>query len=402
MRVIFISATCSPKQYEEICRKRKYPLLDSSQKFFDMFLKGVAEQENVRIDCICVPPVSHGTFPGIYIDENKETIGNITYHSVALINYPILKSLTAQVAVKKLLKKLLKNSIDETIIVADPLLLEGTIPAVQAGKKYGIKTVGFLTDMPEYADECDKHSGFKASLYRIYNQRCKQKLLEFSHYIFLTEAMNKTINQSGKPWMLLECMVDTTNIVDIEDIKKNDVPVILYAGKLHREFGMETLAGATTLVKKNCVFHVFGDGNYREELEKRAREQTNICVHGIVSVNEVVKEEMKSAVLVNPRTSEGEFTKYSFPSKTAEYMLTGVPVVMFKLPGIPEEYDEYLYYAECETAESLAKKIDEILSIPQEVLREKGKRAREFISQEKNNVKQTKRFVEFCVNKGEI
>lgn len=398
MKVIFVSSTCSPKQYEEICKKRKYPVLDSSQKFFDMFLKGLGEQENVKIDCICVPPVSHGTFPGFYIDECRETVGNITYYSVALVNYPVLKSLTAQIAVKKQLRRLLANCMEETILVADPLLLEAAVPVVKAGQKYGVKSIGFLTDLPDFADECDEHSGVKAGLYTLYNKKCKRNLQKFSHYVFLTEAMNVSVNQNGKPWMLMECLVDVSSVKESCCTSNVEIPSILYAGKLHKEFGLDILAGVTALVKEKCMFNIYGDGNYREELEMRAAKQKNICVHGIVSVNEIIKEEMKSTLLVNPRTSQGEFTKYSFPSKTAEYMLTGVPVVMFKLPGIPNEYDEYLYYVEKESAESFAVKIDEVLSLPQGVLEEKGKRAREFVIREKNNVKQAQRFIKFCAN----
>lgn len=396
MRIIFISATCSLKQYEEICSKRRYPLLDSSQKFFDMFLKGFAELADVKIDCICVPPVSHGTYPGMYIKARQEVVNNITYHSMGVINYPILKSLTAQRAVKRKLHELVNACREEIFIVADPLLLEGAVPSLRVGKKYGIKTIGFLTDLPDYANECDEHSLLKKVLYRYYNKKCNQYLQKFSQYIFLTEAMNDTVNYNKKPWLLMECLVDISDIKSVNEFKKNDIPSLLYAGKMHKQFGLDILAEATDLVEKECIFHIYGDGNYRKVLERRAVEQSNVCVHGIVPVSEVIKAEMNSTLLVNPRTSQGEFTKYSFPSKTAEYMLTGVPVVMFKLPGIPDEYDSYLYYAENETAEGLAKKIDEVLSLPMSSLVEKGRKAREFVMREKNSVKQAERFIEFC------
>ena len=45
---------------------------------------------------------------------------------------------------------------------------------------------------------------------------------------------------------------------------------------------------------------------------------------------------------MNPRSADAEYTKYSFPSKTIEYLATGVPVVMNRLPGIPEEYEYFV------------------------------------------------------------
>lgn len=399
MKIIFVSATCSPKQYKEICNKRIIPMLDSSQKFFDMFLNGLTHQKDIKIECISVPPVSHGTYPGWKVGEYQESKENITYHSVGVINYPILKTITAQHAVKSKIKSLVKTNKDETFIVADPLLLEGTIPVIKMGRKYKKKTIGFLTDLPDFADECDEHGFLKRLFYRVYNKKCNQYLNKFDKYIFLTEAMNDAVNNQKKPWMLMECLVDGACITKKLVEKHEGCPAILYAGKLHKQFGLDILAEATTKVKTDCMFHIYGDGNYREELEKRANIQNNLRMHGIVPVDEVVKEEMKSTLLVNPRTSYGEFTRYSFPSKTAEYMLSGVPVVMFKLPGIPKEYDEYLYYAEEETAESLARKIDEILEFSACKLVEKGEQARKFILKEKNNIRQASRFVEFCMEK---
>ena len=63
---------------------------------------------------------------------------------------------------------------------------------------------------------------------------------------------------------------------------------------------------------------------------------------GQVSLNEARALQKTADVLVNPRLNEGEYTKYSFPSKTMEYLSTGRPVVCYKLDGIPDEYDKHL------------------------------------------------------------
>jgi glycosyltransferase involved in cell wall biosynthesis len=89
-------------------------------------------------------------------------------------------------------------------------------------------------------------------------------------------------------------------------------------------------------------------------------------------------------LLVNPRTPEGEFTRFSFPSKTMEYLASGVPTLLYKLPGIPEEYYKYCYTLEDVSPTALADKITEILRSDAIELQEKGKKAREFILAEKN------------------
>ena len=47
---------------------------------------------------------------------------------------------------------------------------------------------------------------------------------------------------------------------------------------------------------------------------------------------------------VNPRPGAADFTRYSFPSKTLEYLDAGKPVLAYRNDGIPPEYDEHLLY----------------------------------------------------------
>ena len=48
--------------------------------------------------------------------------------------------------------------------------------------------------------------------------------------------------------------------------------------------------------------------------------------------------------MINPREDNQEYVKYSFPSKNLEYLSTGNKVLCYKLSGIPNDYDKYLYY----------------------------------------------------------
>jgi glycosyltransferase involved in cell wall biosynthesis len=274
-------------------------------------------------------------------------------------------------------------------------LLEGTLPALRVGKKLGIPVIGFLTDMPEFADECDEHSKLKSFLYQRYNTQCQRALVKFDGYIFLTAAMSESLNVQNKPWLLMECLVNAADVQPNSTEKPSEKPHVMYAGKLHKQFGLDILMDAISLVQTPCVFDFYGDGNYLPEIKKQALTNSDICVHGIVPVSTVMEAERNSTLLINPRPSVGAFTKYSFPSKTAEYMLSGTPVLMFKLPGIPDEYDEYLWYSSEETPRALATEIDRLLQLPNEELVAQGSRAKTFILK-KSNVNQAERFLAFC------
>ncbi len=396
MNIIFISATCFRSDYDYICKRRKYPLLDSSQKFFDMFLNGYAGREDVSVDCITVPPISQGTYPDKYVKGNVTQNGNITYHYTAVWNFSVIKSVFAKRSIARILKKLIKKYKGNDIkIICDPLLMEGLLPTIKAGKRYKLTTVGFLTDMPSFADECDEMGSVKRMLYRVYNDKIEKNMGKLDKHIVLTEDMS-CVAEGGKPWLLVDCIVDEDMLRDIAPMKREDkLPHVIYAGKLHREFGLALLAQAIPQVKSPCVFDIYGDGNYIDELKALAEKKDNVKIHGIVPLNDVLSAELSAALLINPRTSEGEFTKYSFPSKTAEYMLSGVPVVMFKLPGMSSVYGDYICFAEEETAESLAARIDAVLSLTDVERSEIGAKAKEFVIQNKNNRHQAQRVLEF-------
>lgn len=88
---------------------------------------------------------------------------------------------------------------------------------------------------------------------------------------------------------------------------------------------------------------------------------------------------MKAALLVNPRPIKPEYTKYSFPSKNMEYMVSGTPLMTTKLPGIPKEYYPYIYLLEDESPEGIARRLNEILNISMIERNEKAKEARKFV-----------------------
>ena len=78
-----------------------------------------------------------------------------------------------------------------------------------------------------------------------------------------------------------------------------------------------------------------------------------------------------------------------------EYLSSGVPVIAYKLDGIPDEYDEYLNYVEDNSVESLANKLIEFCEKSDEERAAIGKKGQAFVLENKNAVAQTKKIVEF-------
>ena len=92
------------------------------------------------------------------------------------------------------------------------------------------------------------------------------------------------------------------------------------------------------------------------------------------------------------------FTQYSFPSKTIEYMSTGTPVLMQQLPGMPQEYCNYIYLYEEDTEESLQQAIKNLTVQSKNILENKGLTAKRFIVENKNAKKQVQKIIESLIN----
>jgi glycosyltransferase involved in cell wall biosynthesis len=118
---------------------------------------------------------------------------------------------------------------------------------------------------------------------------------------------------------------------------------------------------------------------------------------GVVNNQQIVEAEQRATLLVNPRLSHEEYVKYSFPSKTSEYMLSGTPLLTTKLGGIPDEYFQYVYVFADETVKGFAQTMEEILSYPENEIEQKGKAAQNFILNNKNNIIQSKRVVDLFI-----
>lgn len=394
MHILFLSSTCSKPMYDEIYNRRTRPMLDSSQKFFDTILRGFATQKNVVVDSASELPISHSCDKRLIFRQSRETVGGIRYTYIGFINFPILKTLTSFFAFRRFLKSYIKEYGNEEIkVVCDPLLLEASLACIKLCKKSGIEVSCIITDLPIFS-KFNGETAIKRMLYKAYNSLSQNILKKFDKYVFLTEEMNTIVNKEGKPYIVMECIQNPDNEAFVLQ-KKSKPPIVLYAGKLHKEFGLDLLADAVDMIKSDCEIHIYGDGNYKEILKERSKKNSKLFVHGVVPLEEILKIEAQSTVLINPRTSQGEFTKFSFPSKTVEYMSMGVPVVMFRLSGIPDEYNRYLFYADEETPVALAATVDNVLAMSENEREAFGQAAKKFVDENKNYISQTKRLKEF-------
>lgn len=203
-------------------------------------------------------------------------------------------------------------------------------------------------------------------------------------YVLLTEQMGEIINPRKRPQCVMEGICDG-NVVDYNVDREPGEKICMYAGSLHKQYGIDKFIEAFRLVNRDdWQLHIYGNGDYTEEIKHICDESNNIRYCGVKTNKEIVLEEQRASLLVNPRPTADEYTKYSFPSKTLEYMASGTPVLMTKLPGMPKEYYPYLYLFEDESLDGYIKQIQVVFDLTDNELVRKGKMAQEFVLNNKN------------------
>lgn len=148
------------------------------------------------------------------------------------------------------------------------------------------------------------------------------------------------------------------------------------------------------LKNENYSLIICGRGDSEEYVKNMATKDRRIQYLGSIPHDEILQLQRTASLLVNPRTPEGIYTKYSFPSKTMEYLASGTPTLLYELPGIPKEYYHYCYSLNDQSITALAEKVDEVLSLSIEERTKLGEKAQQFILDTKNATIQCTKILE--------
>jgi glycosyltransferase involved in cell wall biosynthesis len=222
-------------------------------------------------------------------------------------------------------------------------------------------------------------------------------ITRFDAYILITEHMNQIVNPFGKNYMVMEGLVDSSmNLTENRIESKAQERILLYSGGIFERYGVKNLIDAfNKLEGEDLRLFIYGDGPMAKDMPRYVEIDNRIKYFGVVANDEVVKAQVFSTLLINPRPSHEEYTKYSFPSKNMEYMVSGTPIVTANLPGMPREYLPFVYLLEEEDLNGIFNTLDQTLKKSREELHDFGMKSKEFVLSQKNNFLQGGRVTKF-------
>lgn len=385
MHIVYAVTTCSNQVYQQLFSQVKVKPAFQSQKYHRLLIEGLAA--NAKVDVVANPPVNRSVLGKAFVRLPRETEGGACYRYIPAIRNPILKAVC--VGFGTFFRTLSLAGKDSAVIV-DGLNRTTALAGMLAARLRGRPCIGIVTDLPDMLGG----SSFSKKMANFVIRHC-------TGYVLLTQAMNDYLNKDGKPYVILEGHADITMGERTPSLDKKLRPrVCLYAGGVSKQYGLQNLVeGFRQANLENAQLHIYGPGDYVNELKNIAAEDPRIYYGGMLLNTQIVDKEMEATLLVNPRPTQEEFVKYSFPSKTMEYMSTGTPVLTTVLPGMPKEYQPYVFLLEDESAEGIAKKLRQVLAQSDEALFEKGQKARAFVLEEKNNVIQAKKILDMLQRK---
>lgn len=396
MKILYFGTVCDLNVYEKFLSKCKSKPSVATIVFESSLLEGFKEN-GIDIDVYSCPMIP--TFPNCKLLKWGNIKNNLVsgYECTWLktINLPILKQLSRKLNGRSVIKKWIKSNSDKDCIVLtygiSPFLSKDILSLC---KKHFVKCCAIVPDLPRDMYINLSHKSVITKLKDLYLKPTIKIQGQFDGYIYLTDAMSHVINKK-KPYVVVEGILNEY-AVDSININKPIARGIMYAGALNRKFGVINLLDSFEKADiPDTELWLFGDGNAVDEIKSRAKDNSKIKFFGHLHRDLILKYEKEASLLVNPRSCNDEFTKYSFPSKTIEYMYSGTPLLTTRLSGIPEEYFNYVFSIPDNSVECLEKAFHDIFSLSDEELTEVGEKAKCFVAEYKNPRIQTQRIVSF-------
>lgn len=386
-----------PKEHKELISKQSRGLIQYAADALQWsFVQGIThfskEVSLTNLQYI-------GSYPKLY---NKFRIPGFRFNicstecdnrgeNVSFINLFLYRNLSRYLNAKRSLLKWGKHTAGKKTIIIYAVHTPFIKAAVEVKKE--LPEIDICLIVPDLPKFMSSNNNIFVRILKSYNEYQLSKLYKhIDKYVLLTENMKDMFPIVNNKFTVVEGIYSENSNVNVPINQKCKIKTIFYGGTLAESYGVLNLVKAfCNLQNKDYRLVICGDGDSRNKILRISAKDKRIIFKGQLPREEVLKQIQEASLLVNPRNPEGEFTKYSFPSKTMEYLGSGIPTLIYRLEGIPEEYFHHCFTLKDNSIEALSNKIEEILSMDSKILEKMGVDARNFILLKKNPVEQCKK-----------
>jgi glycosyltransferase involved in cell wall biosynthesis len=178
--------------------------------------------------------------------------------------------------------------------------------------------------------------------------------------------------------------------------RRSDMFTIVSAGSITAPNGIGLLLAAFDKLRGQPFrLRIAGRGPLDETVRAASETDPRIEHCGFLPFDRVLSLYAEADLLVSARITQQIDTRYFFPGKLMEYLGSGIPVITTCTGHVEEEFGTFVFLLRDETAESLAKLIQEVASLSPEDRDAIGRKARAYMLAEKTWDVQARRLTKY-------
>lgn len=396
---LFLGFAIPDEEMEKIFSIDNFPQVQT-HKFNWNLIKGLEHFDEFDFTYISARPVTdYPFFPQKKINKNKWAVNiedkYIEIQEIPFFNRGILKVVTRFFSTSYYSLKNYHLKPNKAGVIVYSVHVPYMIVGLVISKIYNIDYIAIWTDPPSVST--NKDSIIKSKLRNIELKISRYLMRKVTKVVALTKYLAEDF-APGKPYLVIEGIVNINDINNSPSRKKDfsKEPIkIVYTGSLEKKYGIKNIVdGFLSSRSDNMILELYGRGDFENELAKITKQNHNVIYKGFIPNNEILKIQRDADFLINARSSMEEFVKYSFPSKTLEYMLSGTPLITTMLPGIPDDYKDYVIVLDDNAPSTIKKTIKNIQNLSKNEVECLGKKAKLF-ALTKNYQNQGQKVVDF-------
>lgn len=396
--IAFLSFIIPREMNDEVRRKSVNRMEDAAIAWQEHIITGIEGNIGSVIKMINILPVE--AFPAGYKDAIiKRTSFNHAAKAqdvnVGFCNVKILKRIIQWIPLDREIDRWAKqDNGKKKVLIAYTMYPEFMRAISRIKRKWShIITIDIIVDLPQFIALGEQPLSFLRKKYETWSRiQAEKNIRSVDGFAVITKQMGELIC-GEKQYVVIEG-ISTIEFPQTKTKNKNHIKVI-YAGLLHKKFGIIKLLDAFNMIEdQDFELIICGIGESEEEIIARARNDNRIRFLGKLPRNEVLEIMTGCDIIVNPRENNGEYTKYSFPSKNLEALSSGIPFIGYKLDGIPDEYDEFINYPTDNSIKALSQCIYRIGRLEKDNANEKARQARKWVMSRKDPLNQGKKIID--------
>lgn len=305
------------ENYQEIFARSKKGMQNAADALQKSIISGLSEYTD-DIEIINFPFI--GSYPKNYsrpfAPNNTFSYNGVNGRNVRFFNGSVVKHYSIYRQAKKEIRKfLIKNNSDNVVVLTYSLNPSLLYACATLRKEFNFRIISIVPDLYQYTSM--RNNGIR-NLFKNWNYKFLIRSYKYiDGYVLLTEQMKDSLPIQDKPFAIVEGIYNPKNETETfanSNTINGQNKTILYTGTLSSIYGLQTLIEAFTRIKNPDYRLIIcgggADENMRDTLANLKDERVQF--KGLIPRNEVLRIQKQASLLVNPRTPQGIYTKYSF------------------------------------------------------------------------------------------